>query len=718
MKHAKNIFSKTPAFLMTTVMTISLLPPVPAFAAASNTPKEEVIYINLNTDGSVKEINVVNSFELPTDGQIVDFGRYQSLRNMTTTDPIDYTDETVTIDAKAGKLYYEGKLDGNLIPWNLQIRYYMDGTEYPAEELAGMSGALKIQIEVTENTDCRGNFFDDYALQASLTLDTNQCKNITAENATVANVGNDKQITYTILPGKGIDTEITADVTDFTMDGISINGIPLNLDIEVDDSELMDQVTDLLDAIGELDDGAGELKDGVSELQNGAQDNLQNGVSALQNGASDLQNGVGALQTGGATLQSGAAELQNGAAALDEGIRSLHQGIGTIQTALDTLNGQSSALRDGSASFKDALSQLQSALSGLSLTEDNLSDLANASTQIKDGIDQIVNGASSLQAGVSFEAYKAVMSQNGLDIDDLKQKNTAAIEAIQSMAASLTESLSALQASGIDTTDLSKQAEQIQNIAALLGANNAAIDGTGTYLGAVNQNLGTLLEGAATLQTNYASFDSAIQTLVDTLGGLTYQMSELSSAVDTLVSEYEKLDNGILSYTDGVAQIVAGYSQLSDGAAQLVAGSGALKTGTDSLYSGTGELLSGISEIYNGTGSLKDGTGALDEGVAKLLTGIAQLYDGTGELKDGTSAMREETSGMDTKINDKIDDLLETITGGDMEIESFVSDKNTNVESVQFVIQTDGISTAEQETPAPSAKAERTIWQKFLDLFR
>ena len=41
---------------------------------------------------------------------------------------------------------------------------------------------------------------------------------IQTDGATIANVGADKQISYTILPGKGLDAEITADVTDFEMD--------------------------------------------------------------------------------------------------------------------------------------------------------------------------------------------------------------------------------------------------------------------------------------------------------------------------------------------------------------------------------------------------------------------------------------------------------------------------------------------------------------------
>lgn len=57
--------------------------------------------------------------------------------------------------------------------------------------------------------------------------------------------------------------------------------------------------------------------------------------------------------------------------------------------------------------------------------------------------------------------------------------------------------------------------------------------------------------------------------------------------------------------------------------------------------------------------------------------------------------MREETKDMDTQITDKIDELIETVTGGDFEVTSFLSDKNTNVQSVQFVIKAEGVRVGE-----------------------
>ncbi|MBS3199601.1 hypothetical protein HS086_01035 [Turicibacter sp. PIG517] len=388
-----------------------------------------------------------------------------------------------------------------------------------------------------------------------------------------------------------------------------------------------------------------------------------------------------------------------------------------MQTALQSLNGQSSTLTEGSSKIKSALSQIQGALNSVSVTTDDFKALIQASSELKSGIESLVSNVSFLYQNVSYESYKSVMLQNGLDIEALKQSNDSAINALQATIVSLSEQIATLQAAGVDTTQLQSQVAQLDNIISLFGANNASISGTESYLSTIHENLSALLEAVTALQTNYTIFDAKIDELVNMLGGLAYKLTELSTAINTLVTEYEKLDSGINAYTEGVSEILAGYSQVSDGATKLVTGSGTLKNGTETLYSGTSDLLSGIVEVYNGTGTLTDGTGTLDEGVAKLLTGIVDLYDGTGELKDGTTTMREETSGMDTEISDKIDELLESITGGDRDIVSFVSEKNTNVNAVQFVIQSQAIEVSEVEENYSQPVEELNFWGKLLKLF-
>lgn len=85
-----------------------------------------------------------------------------------------------------------------------------------------------------------------------------------------------------------------------------------------------------------------------------------------------------------------------------------------------------------------------------------------------------------------------------------------------------------------------------------------------------------------------------------------------------------------------------------------------------------------------------------------------RFYDATGTLKDGTGQLRNETDGMDTEISDKIDEMLASFTGEDFEAVSFVSDKNTNIESVQFVIQTEAVEVEEES---------KSFVEKLKDLF-
>ena len=149
-----------------------------------------------------------------------------------------------------------------------------------------------------------------------------------------------------------------------------------------------------------------------------------------------------------------------------------------------------------------------------------------------------------------------------------------------------------------------------------------------------------------------------------------------------LVSEYGKLDKGVNEYTEGVAKVIAGYSQ----------------------------IVTGTSDLLSGSGELRDGT-------AELVNSIAELYDGTSQLKDGTGEMRDETDGMDTQITDKIDEMVNGITGGNYEPVSFVSDKNTNVKAVQFVIQTESVQIKEADEAAPVVEEKLNFWQKVLKLF-
>lgn len=573
-------------------------------ADGTESQKEEVIYIMTDSDGNVENINAVNIFGK---GDVTDYGDYSSVKMLNTTDKINQSGDKITFSSDKEKVYYQGTMKDTQIPWNISFTYTLDGKEIAPEDLAGKSGALKIHVKVDKNEDCTSDFYDNTALQAILTLDTEKCENITADGATLANVGANKQISYTVLPGKGLDAEVSADVTDFEMDAITINGVKMNLDVDIDDDELMDKVTQIMDASRELNDGAGKLSDGTGELVDG-----------------------------GSSLVDGAESLDSGINSLNSGISSLSDGVNHMQSALNQLNGKSG-------------------------------DLTNGSAQVQSGIASAASGAADLQSAISYDTYKAAMSANGLDIDGLQQKNSAAVETINSQIGQLKNTIAQLQsmpdygeneAYQQQAAQMQAQIQSLSQITALLQGNNAALSGMAS---GTEQYLNGLASGA----------------------------SELTSGLNTLNTQYATLDSGISEYTNGVSQITSASLQLGEG---------------------TGALVSGSKELVKGSSSLKEGT-------STLYSGMQSLNDGTKELKDGTQEFFDKTDGMDTKIEDTMDEMLDSITGGDSETESFVSDKNGTIDSVQFVIKTSAIEKKDTTKKEVAETKKLSLGDKILKLF-
>lgn len=631
-----------------------------AFTVEAAGEKEEVIYIITDADGQVTSVNAVNIFG---GGDILDFGNYSEVKMLTSTESITQNGDKITFRTEDKKVYYQGTMENIEIPWDISVRYYLDGKEYSASEIAGQSGKLEIRISIVKNEKCKGDFFENYALQASITLDTEICENITASDATIANVGDHKQITYTVLPGKGLNSSITANVDEFEMDAISVNGMKLNLNIEIDDAELMDQVSQLMDATKKLNDGS---------------DVLTSNSDTLKTGSSSLDSGISSVHSGVADLDGGIATLQNG--------------ISSAQASLDTLNSKSYDLINGSAQIKSALETIQTNLSTVSVSADQLAELTGASSAIKQGISDLYDGAYALSQNLEFEQYKAIMSQNGLDVDALQAGNTQAINDLSAHITSLQQTVAQLEnVPGYEdqVSQLQSQIASLQSVIQLLSGNNAAIGGTQNYLDNLAAGVDSLYQNLGALKTQYALFDAKIGELARALSDMFVKLSALSGGIDELVTNYALLDSGISEYTGGVAQLVAGYTQIVDGVSSLASAS---KT----LLSGSGELKNGAGELYDG---------------------IATYCDGVSELADGTNELYTKTDGMDTKVQDQIDEILASIGGEETETESFVSDKNTNVNSVQFVMKTAAIEKAEVIANDMKEETALTFWQKLLRLF-
>lgn len=117
------------------------------------------------------------------------------------------------------------------------------------------------------------------------------------------------------------------------------------------------------------------------------------------------------------------------------------------------------------------------------------------------------------------------------------------------------------------------------------------------------------------------------------------------------------------------------------------------------LYDTLNSMLSSLEELSSGINTLATNYNTLDDG-------MDTLNNGSSELSNGTTQLRTETSDMDTQVQDTIDDMVQSIKGSDMETVSFVSSKNKDVKSVQFVIKTYSIEIS-KDTPSVEGFTEK-----------
>lgn len=90
--------------------------------------------------------------------------------------------------------------------------------------------------------------------------------------------------------------------------------------------------------------------------------------------------------------------------------------------------------------------------------------------------------------------------------------------------------------------------------------------------------------------------------------------------------------------------------------------------------------------------------------------------DGADSLREGTDEFKEKSKDMDGQIHEEIDGVVDSFSGSDFVPVSFVSDKNKNVELVQFVMKTAGIQIPEPEE-IPVEEEPEGFWKRLAALF-
>lgn len=673
----------------------------------SDVEKEETVYVVSDADGTPNEV-IVSDWLKNKSGAA-------SIEDKTELTDIENVkgDETYTVgedgeivwQANGNDIYYQGKTSREL-PIDMKLTYYLDGKEIKAKDLAGRSGQVKIRMDYTNKEQINGVFVP-FAAVSGMVLNEN-FSNIEVTNGKVISDGSKNLVVGFAFPGLSdslnigetdLDEdleipeyiEVCADVTDFSLDmtmTFVMSDVLQELDIdgEVDLSEIDKAIDDLGDASAQLVDGSKELKDGSEKLRKGVC-TFTDGVSALKSGISTYTEGVSQVKKGVDTYTNGVAQVAGGTQQLEEQSGDLASGIGQLvdgASQVETYFEGDNGLVNGAKAISDGVNQLDAALNA-GVTEEEkqqaaaaVDDMFSAEGDTYQGIRaqaaeqyaSAMKNSSDLQSSVAGGVSQAMYGAYAASYKQLNGESYAAAgmteEQLSADAAAFAEQMTAASSDSISAVS----SQLVSGIA----------DGTSAMVG---DSVATACKSAALtgVESGIGSAKSAIASQIEA-GGLVDGANALSAGIDQLYTQgIQPLAVGMQTLNNSVPELMNGIRILNEGASTLNQSSGALKDGIGTLDSKGSDLNSGASVLDESSVQLKNGAGNLDDGIKALSDGMVQFDE------EGIQKLTEAYRG---DVEDLLNRIDQTLDAG-QSYHSFSGLHEDMSGSVKFIIRTEEI---------------------------
>lgn len=454
--------------------------------------KTEVVYAKTDGAGSPTGIYVVNGFTAKNACEARDVGVYEKLTNLSTTEELSCADGGVAFTLAADTpFYYQGDLPASTaLPWKVSLRYILDGAELSANELAGKSGHLKIELTVEpRGTDGAGDasladFSDNYLVQAQATFANEAFSIESANDATLSRAGSSASVSCMVVPGQSKTFCIEGTANSFEFDGFQIAALPLGMAINVAEQD----TGELDEKTGELDDAVGSAADGARALASGNVD-LSRGIATLESGLSGIAGESGTLASRWESVHEGISSVEGGAAQLAEGSDAFSE---SIDTAAEEAAVGASMLEEAQAAYQTTAQAAQA----------EIAQTGTVSAQTFAAVNEAAQALAQASGGAG--AYQALVQ-----VQDGYAELGAGIDALAGGAGEL--------AAGAD----------------------AFSDGLGTYTDAVESaasGSGELFSGAAELAEGANSLSDGMEELHEETGALDEKvLNALQDKVDELL---------------------------------------------------------------------------------------------------------------------------------------------------------------------------------------
>lgn len=710
-----------------------------ALAGTGRPVCDEAMYVKLDPYGTIAESSVVKSYDLHGARQVVDYGVYGTVTNLS-----DYTEPVVdgnqiTFDLSEqpdnDRFYFEGSLDSEEVsrqlPWELSVRYRLNGVERGLEEIAHEKGLVEIFIDIIPNPNTEDYYKNNMTLEAAAIIDMDKNLSVEAPGAQIQSIGNLKAVLFMVLPGEEQHYELRIGSDDFEFSGLSFMMVPVTLsqlDRLEDLRDTRDTVKDSVDSIGDsLDvvlDSLEGVQGGLSSTVSGLKklDESRRVIASARDGIYvDADNALAVLKElsdRGIPFTSYVKEAQNALDDTNEGINDLNHTVQELDAQLADLGW---GLRDINRDLNDVVELVNDTRHDIGSFESKLSDLRDDLQKLKDyklAVNEKTKKLKELLAelkelkkqieehgdvlGITEEQKAKLLATLGKLIGELPEEGQQEIQmlihsysdAIEKAAGDITTAVGDVTQAGAG--EASKGLDQVITLLEfLIGTIDGGVSRIDDMINSVQNTISVMEHICYNVHFNGESLENV---LADT--------GEMADSLRMATGTGQ----GLLDDIDRLTAILNQYHETSQNA---LGDTGLL---IDSAVRGTNAMYLLLSEVES---SMKTAGHPLNQGAELTLGGMTdalnQALEGlakTGVIKDAKKT-----------VEDLVDETWNEYAGEDMTIlnadsnaskVSLTSHENPEPQSIQIILRTEGTEEAEEE-PEPEIDEDYHPQGSFLD---
>ena len=552
----------------------------PALAGEPEVSVDETAYITMDYYGNRTDLSIVKSVRLNGCTEFTDYGRYDVASNLSTTDRPSVSDEGVTwslSDPGKDRFYFEVQPRDQFLglPWSIDVSYMLDGVPYKAEDLAGKSGLVEIDVTVTPDPLADEYYKNNFILVCGTGVDLGETKSFRAEGAQLQTLGSYQLAAFMAFPGQEEHFHFEIGSDDFTFPGLIFASVPVTLS-QVDDLSEMGKDKDDIKAAGDAIDGllrdtldimtsmtagTAQAAEGLRDLEKAwdevdqQHDSIQDSVDSTRYAMKNLKNHLYDLAEvmDDSSILDGVGELEDAIEGMlgsleqiGQVLEQFHRITSEIKDCIKIINDPSSSpeqklqaqmrMAELLKELEELLGKLQGIdLDGLSVQTDDLHSLLKE-------LDQGVTAGS-----VETESIDALMGA----LADLEDQIKEELEASQADLEDITTFTEPSERSSLEDIDFSGDVSLIQNELVMV------IDNTARTVSKLEVAMGKIDQ---VLNDSYDNLNSGIRS---TLSGTAQLMESLTASLqktrnikaneqiisDLLDKNWQKLDDelGILN---------------------------------------------------------------------------------------------------------------------------------------------------------------------------